>query len=124
MQQPMNAAPEHPLPPITELAVGTMILVVTGGIYMAANIPGRVTLAPAVGLLIAAALLVIATLVALSRMREFAWRRFRVVFGWALIAYLVIAGMIELTFVLDSTPARPMLVLTAMLAIFAVDIPL
>lgn len=116
--------PERKLPPITELAIGALILIVIGGIYLAAHIPGGVPLAPAVGLLIGAGVLVLADLVVLSRLREFAWHRFSVVYGWALLAYLVIAGMIEYVFVADGTSGAPLLVLTLMLVVYAVDIPL
>ena len=117
-------APERRLPPITELSVGAMILVVIGGIYLASKLPRSVPLAPAVGLVVAAGAFVLADIVALSRLREFAWRRFRAVFGWALLAYLVIAGMIEYVFVVDQTRGGPLVVLTLMLAVYAVDIPL
>jgi hypothetical protein len=115
---------ERRLPPITEVAVATMILIVIGGIYMAAQIPGSVSLAPAVALLAVAAVLVAADLVLLSRIRVFAWRIFRIVFGWALLAYIVIAGMIEYAFVTDGTRGGPLVVLSLMLLVYAVDIPL
>ena len=97
---------------------------VIGGIYLAANLPRPVPLAPAVGLLIGAGAFVLANIIALSRLRAFAWRRFSMVFGWTLLAYLVIAGMIEYVFVLDQTRGAPLVVLTLMLVIYAVAIPL
>lgn len=115
---------ERRLPPITEVAVATMILIVIGGIYMAAKIPGSVPLGPAVALLVLAGVLVFVDLVLLSRIREFAWRSFRTVFGWALLAYLAIAGMIEYAFVTDGTRGGPLVVLSLMLLVYAVDIPL
>ncbi|HEY7294579.1 MAG TPA: hypothetical protein VH916_06030 [Dehalococcoidia bacterium] len=119
-----SAEAERRLPPITELAVGAMILVVIGGIYLAAHIPGNTPLAPAVALLAGAAVLVLAAVLALSRVRPFAWRSFWTVFGWALLAYLVIAGMIEYAFIADGTRGGPLVVLSLMLAVYAVDIPL
>jgi len=119
-----GALSERRLPPIAELAVAAMILVVIGGIYLAAQIPGDVPLAPAVALLIAAGVLVLVNLAALGRIGDFAWRTFRTVFGWALLAYLVIAGMIEYAFISDGTRGGPLVVLSLMLAVFAVDIPL
>jgi hypothetical protein len=47
-----------------------------------------------------------------------------VVGGWALAAYLVIAGMLEFVFVLDHTRGGLLIVLTLMLAVFAVNVPL
>jgi hypothetical protein len=61
---------------------------------------------------------------ALSRAREFAWGRFIQVGCWALLAYSVVAGMLEFVFVLDGTRGTMLVVLTLMLAFFAVDIPL
>lgn len=115
---------ERRLPPITEVAMATMILIVIGGIYMAAQIPGDVSLAPAVALLAVAGVLVLVDLLLLSRIGPFAWRIFRIVFGWALLAYLVIAGMIEYAFVTDGTRGAPLVVLSLMLLVYAVDIPL
>lgn len=117
-------APQRRLPPITEVSVCAMVLVVIGGIYLAAQLPRALPLAPAVGLVVAAAAFVLADLVALSRLREFAWRNFRTVFGCALLAYLIIAGMIEYVFVVDGTRGGPLVVLTLMLVIYAIDIPL
>jgi hypothetical protein len=60
----------------------------------------------------------------LARVRDFAWRTFFVVGGWALAAYLVIAGMLEFVFVLDHTQGGLLIVLTLMLAVYAVNVPL
>ncbi|MDA8290172.1 MAG: hypothetical protein M0Z33_00585 [Actinomycetota bacterium] len=112
------------LPPVTELAVATLVLVVTGGIYMAAHIPGRVPLAPAIGLAAAAAAVLVVNVALLSRVREFAWEAFRRVGAWTLLAYVVIAGMLEYVFVYDHTPGRVLALLSAMLVVFAFNVPL
>jgi hypothetical protein len=123
--QPASAeTPDRKLPPVAEMTVCSMALVVVGGIYMAAQIPGSPSLAPAVVLLVLAAVLTAASAAMLSRVHEFGWQTFRRVFGWALLAYVIIAGMIEYAFVDDGTRGGPLLVLSLMLAIFAVDIPL
>jgi hypothetical protein len=111
-------------PPITALAVASMILVVIGGIYLAAFIPDTPPLALPTALLYAAAAVLICNLALVARLREFAWGRFRKVGGWALLAYIVTAGMIEFVFVLDGTPGPILTLLTGMLVIYAVDIPL
>ena len=111
------------LPPVAGCAVAALVLVVAGGIDLAAQLPRPAPLAPAVAMLAAAALALAAALVALSRVRAFAWRTFRVVGAWTLAAYVVIAGMLEYVFVLDHTPARLLTVLSLMLLVFAVDIP-
>jgi hypothetical protein len=124
MHEASDALSERRFPPIAELAVGALALIVVGGIYMAASFGGATSLALPIALVIGAGALLLGAATLLSRLRDFAWRTFRVVFGWALLAYLVIAGMIEYAFVADGTPGRPLLVLTFMLAIYAADIPM
>jgi hypothetical protein len=57
-------------------------------------------------------------------MREFAWETFFVVFRWALLAYVISAGMIEFAFARDHTRGTPLVVVTLMLIVFAVSVPL
>jgi hypothetical protein len=118
------AATGRRLPPVTEVAVAAMTLVVAGGIYLAAHVPRPAPLGPAVGLLVGAGALLIVNIVTLSRVRAFAWNTFFLVGGWALAGYVVIAGMLEYVFVLDHTPGSQLLLITLMLVIFAVDIPM
>jgi hypothetical protein len=114
----------RPMPPVGGIGMASMALIVAGGIYLAANLPHRVSLAPAVGLLVAAVVLLGVNVVLLSRLREFAWNRFFMVAGRMLLAYIVIAGMIEYVFVYDHTPGRVLVVMSLMLATFAIDIPM
>jgi hypothetical protein len=112
------------LPPVTPLALTALMLVVAGGIYLAAHLPRPAPLGPAVAALAAAAVALLAAAAVLARVRDFAWRTFFVVGGWTLAAYLVIAGMLEFVFVLDHTRGGLLVVLTLMLAVFAVCVPL
>ena len=112
------------LPPIPALCIGSMVLVIAGVVYLAAYLPATPSLAGPAGLTGLAAALVAVGGLALSRLRQFAWPIFFKVGGWALLAYLITSGMIELVFVLDGTPGEMLALLTAMLAIYAVDIPL
>lgn len=111
------------MPPITATAIAVMVLVLSGGIYIAAYLPRKAPLAPAVALLAAAAAVLVANLVQLARVRDFAWHVFARVSGWAFVAYIVIAGMLEFVFVYDGTRGTMLLVMTAMIVVFAVDIP-
>lgn len=124
MSRPKEGTDSQALPPVATLAVGVLILIVAGGIYMAAQIPGPVTLAPAIALLVAAWLILLGTGAALVRVREFAWGPFRKVGGWALLAYGISAGVLELVFVLDHVPGPALVVLSLMLLVYAIDIPL
>ena len=83
--------------------------------YLAAYLPKRAPLGPAVGLLAASAIVLAAGVVLLARQREFAWQRFFQVAGWTLLAYVVIAGMIEYAFVYDHTHGAVLVVMTLML---------
>ncbi len=121
--EPVNVY-DRRLPPISEVATVTIALVVIGGIYLAAYLPRRAPLGIAFGLVAAAAICLLWNIVTLSRLRDFAWAPFFLVARWALVAYLIIAGMLEYAFVLDHTRGGILLVLTLMLAIFAVNIPL
>jgi hypothetical protein len=112
------------LPPVAELAVVSMALVIAGGIYLVAHLPQRAPLGPAVGLVAAAGLLLVADAVLVSRLRRFAWRVFFQVTGWVLVAYVVIGGLLEFTFVYDGTRGALLVVLTLSLLVFALDIPL
>ena len=115
---------ERRFPPIAELLMASMSCVIAGGIYLAAHLPNRAPLGPAVGLLIAGAALLAAGAALVSSLRPFAWRRFFQVAGWAVVAYVVIAGLLEFTFVYDHTRGSLLVVLTMSLAVFALDIPL
>jgi len=114
---------ERRLPPVTQVGMVSLGLIVIGGIYLSAHLPQHVPLGPAIGLLAASAALLAGNLVALARVRGFAWGRFFAVAKWALLAYSAIAAMIEFVFVRDHIAGGTLVVLTLSLAVFAVHIP-
>jgi hypothetical protein len=120
----VSAARSRRLPPVTALAVAALILIIAGGIDLAAHLPRPAPLGPAIAALAAAAAAVLVAAAMLARVRDFAWPTFFVVAGWTLAAYVVIAGMLEFVFVLDHTRGGLLVVLTLILAVFAVDVPL
>jgi hypothetical protein len=115
---------ERRLPPVTEIGMLSLALIVAGGIYLSAHIPGDVPLAPAVILLVLSAALLVGNLVALSRVRGFPWRRFAEVARWALLAYAITAGMIEYVFLRNDLSGGPLVVLTLSLVVYAVHVPM
>jgi len=117
-------APDRPFPPVAQLAVGSMALVIVAGIYIASHLPTRPPLGPAVGLLIAAGVLLVADAVIVSRLQDFAWKVFFRVARWTLLSYGVISGLLEYVFVYDHTRGTSLVVLTLSLVVFALDIPL
>ena len=115
---------ERPLPPVTQLGMASLSLIVAGGIYLSAHLPRHVPIGPAVVLLAASTLLLAANVFALSRVPDFAWQRFFEVGKWSLLAYVVIAGMIEYVFLRDHVSGGALVVLTLSLAVFAVHVPM
>ncbi len=117
----MNA--ERPLPPVTQLAMASLALIVAGGIYLSAHLPQHVSLTPAVILLAASACLLAINLALLARVKDFRWGRFATVARWSLLAYLLIAGMIEYAFLRNHVKGGALVVLTLSLLVFAVHVP-
>jgi hypothetical protein len=115
---------ERRLPPVTELGMASLALIVAGGIYLSSHIPQHISLAPAVVLLIASALLLATNLALLARVDGFPWPRFFEVARWSLLAYTLIAGLIEYAFLRNHLKGGPLVVLTLSLVIFAVHVPM
>jgi hypothetical protein len=103
--------------------MASLALIVAGGIYLSSHLPEHVSLTPAVVLLVLSAVLLAGNLLALSRVKEFAGERFFQVAKWSLLAYLVIAGMIEYVFLRNHLRGGPLVVLTLSLVVFAVHVP-
>ena len=108
-------------PPFTQLGMLSLALIVIGGIYLAAS-PQHVPLGPAIALLIASTLVLIINLALLRQVEGFAWDRFFYVAKWALLAYVITAGMIEYAFLKDSVSGAPLVILTLSL-IYAIQFP-
>jgi hypothetical protein len=115
---------ERRLPPVTEIGMASLALIVAGGIYLAAHLPKHVPLTPAVILLAASGALLIGNVLALSRVPGFAWGRFFQIARWALVAYVLVAGMIEYSFLRDHLSGGPLVILTLSLIVFAVHVPM
>ncbi len=104
--------------------MASLALILAGGVYLAAHLPKHVPLAPAVILLAASVALLVGNVLSLTRVQGFAWGRFFEIARWALLAYLVIAAMIEYSFLRDHLSGGPLLVLTLSLLVFAVHVPM
>jgi hypothetical protein len=112
------------LPPVTPLAVGTLVLSVISAILIAANVPHHPPLALAGVLLGVATVCLLSAIALLARAPSFAWDTFFLVAGWSLVGYVVIAGMIEYAFIIDHTPSRTLTAMSIMLGLFTIDVPL
>jgi hypothetical protein len=120
--------PEMPdqdsLPPVTEVAVGSMSLIIIGGVYMASHLPHAAPTALPVVVLVGAVALILWNVFSLSRLREFSWSSFWLVGRWALVAYAVIGGMLEYVFLRDGTRGTQLVLVTLMLIAYALIIPM
>jgi len=114
---------ERKYPPVTQVAMVSLALIIAGGIYLSANLPEHVSLAPAVILLALSAVLMAGNLFSLTRVKGFAWDRFFAVAKWSLLAYIVIGGMIEFVFVHNHVRGGTLVVLTLSLMVFAIHVP-
>lgn len=112
------------MPPVTQVGMISLGLIVAGGIYLTANIPGEPSLAPAIILLLLSASLLAVNILTLARVEGFAWKRFFDVGKWSFLAYLVIAGLIEYAFVRNDVSGGTLIVLTLSLVVFALQVPL
>lgn len=110
-------------PPVTQVAMLSLALIVAGGIYLSAHLPAHVPLAPAVILLALSAALMAFNLISLTRVSGFAWERFFAVARWALLAYCVTAGMIEFVFVRNHVAGGTLVVLTLSVIVYAIHVP-
>jgi hypothetical protein len=111
-------------PPVAEVTTVSLGLVVIGGILMASYAPRRPPLAVPVALAVAGAVLLLAGCWLTARLRPFDWDRFFLVFRWALLAYVISAGVIAFAFIKDHTRGAPLAVVLVMLVIYALDVPL
>jgi hypothetical protein len=115
---------ERRMPPVTQLGMASLALIVAGGIYLSAKLPQHVPLTPAVVLLAASAALLVVNLVSLARIQGFRWDRFGDVARWALLAYAITAGLIEFAFVHNHVRGGTLVVLTLSLVVYAVHVPM
>jgi hypothetical protein len=111
------------LPPVTQMAMASLALIVAGGIYLSAHLPEHVPLAPAIVLLVCSIALFAVNLGMLVRVRDFAWARFFEVARWSLLAYVTVAALIEYAFLQNHLSGGPLVILTLSLLVFALHVP-
>jgi hypothetical protein len=112
------------LPPVQELGIASMTLTIVSVIWLAAYIPKKPPLAPPIVLMALAGVVLAVNLVLLARASEFSFATFRVVAGWTLVAYVVIAGMLEYVFLYDHVRGSVLVLVTLSLVSFAGNVPM
>lgn len=114
---------ESGFPKAVETATVSLGAVVVGGVWLGSHAPRRPPLGLPTVLLVVAAALLLAGIVMITRVAGFSWDTFVRVGRWALLAYVIAAGMIEFAFVRNHTRGAPLAVVTGMLVVFALDVP-
>ena len=109
------------LGPVAPMFVTSLALVIVGGIWLASYFPGAGLAIPA-ALGVLAGLLLLGGYLTLLRAPAFAWSRFGQIWRWAILAYAVVAGLIDYAFVTNGTRGVPLLLVSGMLAVFALDV--
>lgn len=112
------------LPPVAWCSSIAMVLVIIGGIDLASYAPRHAPLTLPTILMLAASALTITSFVLLRGIADFSWRTFRQVYRWALVAYVVVAGMIEFAFAHDHVRGASLIVVSLMLVNFALSVPM
>lgn len=116
---------ERKLPPVVGAAMAALSLAVVGAVVLVAQIgQDEASLVVPTVLVAGAGLGEIVAVALLITIRRLAWDRFWSVFGVALIAYVLQAGLIEWTFIKNDVPSGPLVLLTAGLVVFATIVPL
>ena len=110
--------------PVVVCTLGSIICAIASVGIIVAHMPRPIPLAWPWGLLGAAAALLLAAVISLLRRRPFAWHRFFTVAGWVLLLTMVYVGMIEYVFVHNRGGGKPLIVMTIVLLITAIDIPI
>ncbi len=109
--------------PVMACIVGAIVTSFVAVGFMAAYLPRKAPLGPPIGLLVASAVLTLAGLALLRAKRDFAWGVFRSVARWIVIVTLIFAAMAEYVFAYDKTTGAPLVVMTIVLVLAAVNVP-
>jgi hypothetical protein len=116
--------PTRKFPPVAILATVALVCVIVGGIIMASFAPRKPPLlVPTLLLILGVVLMVVATAMVLT-IKDFARATFNRVYGWALLAYAVSAGMIAFAFIKDHTSGASLAVVLGSLVVFATAVPM
>lgn len=113
---------ERKFPPIAQICVVALISMVIGGVYVAAHLPAHVSMALPTALIVFSEMMLVVSMVMLSRIPVFAWQSFFKVAKWTFLAEGIIAGMLEYIFVFDGTRGAVLVLMTSALIIFVLDL--
>lgn len=115
---------DRKLPPVVGAGMTALTLAIIGGVLLVAQIGAEEALKIPAIFVITALVCELVAIVLLATIKGFAWWRFRQVFLIALCAYVVQSGIIGWSFVKNSVPSGPLLLLTLGLVVFATIVPI
>jgi hypothetical protein len=110
--------------PIRLFAMGSLVCAMLSAGIMAAYVPRPAPLGWSTGFLVASAVLLVAAVVGMLRRRNFAWSRFFSVAKYVVLMTVVISAMLEYVFVYDGMRGNPLVIMSVVLAITAIDVPI
>lgn len=113
---------ERKFPPIAQICVLVLVSMVVGGVFVAAHLPAHVAMTFPTLMIALAAVLLVATMVLLSRIPIFAWQSFFKVARWTILAEGIVAGILEYVFIFDGTRGAVLALMTSTLVIFVLDL--
>lgn len=109
--------------PVMVFTVGAIVTAFVAVGFLAAYMPRSAPMDVPVVLLVASGVLSIAGIVSLRQRPGFAWRTFFAVARWILVVTVVFAGMAEFVFAYDKATGSPLVVMTLVLVLAAVNVP-
>jgi hypothetical protein len=110
--------------PVTICIVGAIVASFVAVGFLAAYLPRTAPLGPPIGLLVASGVLTFAGAALLRARPGFAWSVFWSIARWVVLVTLVFAAMAEYVFAYDKTTGAPLVIMTVVLALAAVDVPI
>jgi hypothetical protein len=110
--------------PLVAFAIGSIVCALVSVGILVFYVPRPASLAWASGFSAASAALLLAAIVSLLRRRLFAWHRFFIVARWVLLLTLVYTGMLEYVIVFDGARGKPLIIMTIVLLLTAIDVPI
>ena len=118
-----TSAAEPRFPPTVALTMVSLAAIVISGVWLGGHAPRPTPLGLPVALLAVAVILWVVGIVLLTRVPDFSWVTFANVARWALLAYVLAAGMIAFVFVKNEVRGSTLAVVLGSLVMFALDVP-
>ncbi len=110
--------------PVVAFAIGSIACALVSVGILIFYVPHPASLAWASGFSGGSAALLLAAMVSLLRRRPFAWRQFFIVARWVFLLTMVYTGMLEYVIVYDGARGKPLIIMTIVLLLTAIDIPI